>query len=564
MLNANPPFPPDATISSDVSTTPTSPSEPSLTQVSTTSNPNDQVPPSTSSNHPMTTRLRDGTRKEWLLLWYRPYDPCDTYSICGSFGSCNKKVSPICECLHGFEPSSPKDWNLSDWSGGCMKKTLLRCGDKRDGDKFLMMPDIQLPINSKTLTSRSVKECELACLKNCSCSAYSYKVKCLIWNGGLTNLKEFSGGDQNGSDIYIRIAASELPAANSDKKSFTIVIMIDSFGPFRYKELQILTKIFSEKLGEGSFVSVYKGALPNATLIAVKMLEGFRQGEKEFRAEISTIGRIQHVNLVCLRGFCSEGAKRLLVYEHMPNGSLNSHLFRKDSQLDWQMRFQIALGTAKGLSYLHEKCRDCIVHCDIKPANILLDVDFCPKVADFGLAKLFGREFSRVITTIRGTRGYLAPEWISGLAITSKADVYSYGMMLLEIVSGRRNIDRAEDGSFEFFPTCVARRLHNGEEILSLLDYKIEGEDDVEELYRACNVACWCIQDNELDRPSMGQISPSCLEGVLQLGTAPIPHDLRNLMENLEHTESFSGESFQIYSSISTTSHAKNTTSTSS
>ncbi|KAF6176549.1 hypothetical protein GIB67_014177 [Kingdonia uniflora] len=176
---------------------------------------------------------------------------------------------------------------------------------------------------------------------------------------------------------------------------------------------------------ERSFGSVYKGALPYATLIAVKMLEELRQGEKEIQVEISTIGKIQDVNM--------------------------------DSQLDWKMRFQIVLGTTKGLSFFHEKCRDCIVHCDIEPENILLDVDFCSKVADFGLAKILGREFSRVITMIRGTRGYLAPEWISSLAIIPKADVYSYGMMLLEIVSGRRNIDRAKDGNYEFFPTCAVR-----------------------------------------------------------------------------------------------------------
>ncbi|KAF6135296.1 hypothetical protein GIB67_038852 [Kingdonia uniflora] len=198
-----------------------------------------------------------------------------------------------------------------------------------------------------------------------------------------------------------------------------------SFGPFRCRELQILTKNFSEKLEAGSFGSVYKGALPYATLIAVKMLEELRQGEKEIQAEISTIGKIQDVNM--------------------------------DSQLDWKMRFQIVLGTTKGLSFFHEKCRDCIVHCDIEPENILLDVDFCSKVADFGLAKILGREFSRVITMIRGTRGYLAPEWISSLAITPKADVYSYGMMLLEIVSGRQNIDRSKDGNYEFFPTCAVR-----------------------------------------------------------------------------------------------------------
>lgn len=161
----------------------------------------------------------------------------------------------------------------------------------------------------------------------------------------------------------------------------------------------------------------------------------------------------------------------------MPNGSLDSHLFtEKDSDfLDWKTRYQIALGTARGLAYLHEKCRDCIIHCDIKPENILLDAEFCPKVSDFGLAKLVGREFSRVLTTMRGTRGYLAPEWISGVAITAKADVYSYGMMLYEFVSGRRNSQESEDGKVKFFPSWAAKQIVEGSNLISLLDPRLEG-----------------------------------------------------------------------------------------
>jgi len=150
-------------------------------------------------------------------------------------------------------------------------------------------------------------------------------------------------------------------------------------------------------------------------------------GEKQFRNEVRTIGMIQHVNLVRLRGFSSHGSERLLVYDHMPNGSLDRALFTASPALSWRARFQIALGAARGLLYLHEGCRDCIIHCDIKPENILLDVNLVPKVADFGMAKLLGRDFSRVLTTVRGTIGYLAPEWISGVPITAKADVYSYG-----------------------------------------------------------------------------------------------------------------------------------------
>ena len=162
--------------------------------------------------------------------------------------------------------------------------------------------------------------------------------------------------------------------------------------------------------------------------IAVKKIRSLEQGDKQFRAEISTIGAIQHVNLLRLRGFCVEVSKRFLVYDYMPKDSLESHLFQKVSKiLDWKTRYHIAIGIAKGLAYLHEKCRDCIIHFDIKPENILLDDEYNPKVANFGLAKIIGRDFNRVLTIMRGTRGYLAPEWILGEAVTPKVDVFSYG-----------------------------------------------------------------------------------------------------------------------------------------
>ncbi|XP_057835603.1 G-type lectin S-receptor-like serine/threonine-protein kinase At2g19130 [Cryptomeria japonica] len=192
---------------------------------------------------------------------------------------------------------------------------------------------------------------------------------------------------------------------------------------FSYMELKIATSIFRSKLGSGGFGTVFKGHLIDGTLVAVKKMEGSRQDEKQFQAEISSLGNIQHANLIRLRGFYAEGSRRFLIYDYMANGSLNSLLFTSNSKnkrkvLDWHTRFQIALGTARALVYLHEECRDRICHGDVKPGNILLDNNFSPKVADFGLAKLVGRDFSHVLTTTRGTRGYLAPEWISGLPIT--------------------------------------------------------------------------------------------------------------------------------------------------
>ncbi|KAM0912586.1 hypothetical protein ACQ4PT_012704 [Festuca glaucescens] len=304
------------------------------------------------------------------------------------------------------------------------------------------------------------------------------------------------------------------------------------------------------KIGAGAFGSVFKGQFSDNTVVAVKKLEGLRQGEKQFRAEVSTLGTIQHVNLIRMLGFCSDGGadRKLLVYEYMPNGSLDHHLFRKTFYvLSWQVRYQVGIGVAKGLAYLHERCRDCIIHCDVKPENILLDAAFAPKVADFGLAKLVGRDFSRVITTMRGTIGYLAPEWISGEAITAKADVFSYGMMLFEIVSGRRNVEQGErrfvasssacaTGAEEqattttatFFPLLVARRLAEEGDMMALLDPELEGDTSAEEISRLCKVACWCIQHDVNTRPTMAAVV-QVLEGLTDVEMPPVPQYLEVL-----------------------------------
>jgi serine/threonine protein kinase len=245
---------------------------------------------------------------------------------------------------------------------------------------------------------------------------------------------------------------------------------------------------------------------------------------------VQTIGMIQHANIVRLFGFCVEGTKRLLVYEYMSNGSLDSHIFSRSSNvLSWQARYRIALGAAKGLAYLHEGCRDCIIHCDIKPENVLLDGDFSPKISDFGMAKLIGREFSRALTTTRGTLGYLAPEWISGQAITQKADVYSFGMLLLEVISGKRNSKGFSNKKYPYFPLYATVKINAGE-VLCLLDERLGGNVNVVELIQACKVASWCIQDSEASRPSMRKVV-LMLQGVISVGIPPVPSSLLNLID---------------------------------
>ncbi|WVZ90981.1 hypothetical protein U9M48_037219 [Paspalum notatum var. saurae] len=519
-----------------------------------------------------------GELQDWVIIYRYPVLQCDAYATCGPFTVCDENVNedPVCNCMKGFSISSPRDWELGDRRDGCTRNIpLQRCGigDSSNTDltdKFYAVQQVRLPNDAmKMQTATSEDDCSQVCLANCSCTAYSYgKGGCSVWHGKLTNVKVQS--DENGEILYLRLAATEVPWAARKKNSNAIGIgarigaaigaSTAAFGlmilglmiwrrkgkwfsrtqlgdiqcsigitTFRYVDLEHATKNFSEKLGGGSFGSVFKGYLSDSFTLAVKRLDGAKQGEKQFRAEVSSVGIIQHINLVKLIGFCCEGDQRLLVYEYMPNHSLDAQLFKaSDAVLDWNLRFQIAIGVARGLAYLHTGCRDCIIHCDIKPENILLDASFVPKIADFGMAKILGREFSHAITTMRGTIGYLAPEWISGAPVTSKVDVYSYGMVLFELVSGRRNSSQEyfKDGDYSaFFPMQVARKLLSGD-IGSLVDANLHGKANLEEVERVCKVACWCIQDSEFDRPTMTEVV-QFLEGLSELDMPPVPRLLK-------------------------------------
>lgn len=516
--------------------------------------------------------------EQWNMCWMRPTEQCDVYSFCGAFSICNLMSVPLCDCLPGFEPRNSEDWTLGDHSGGCLRKTPLQCNNGGFKSKFAVIRITRFPLNSQSFITKinTIEGCESACLRNCSCTAFAYEIDhgtCLIWNGELINLRLPSTENEIGKDIHIRVAASDRDHVrkvlkNTDHRTktkttstiavgsiilfLTILVVVlllitwtkrsykafdsmyqDSLILFEYRDLRKASNNFSEKLGEGGFGSVFKGTLPNSVDIAVKQLKTLNQCQKQFLSEVNTTGMINHTNIVRLRGFCAEGSRRFLVYEYMLRGSLDSHLFQKGSNLlDWKSRYQIAIGTARALAYLHEECRNCIIHCDIKPENILLDLNYNPKVADFGLAKLLGHEFSKVLTTIRGTRGYLAPEWIAGGAITSKVDVYSYGKVLFEIISGSRNMDTINDQEevCDYFPAKVAKTIIEGKEVLKLLDCRLEGNADIEELNRACKAACWCIHDDEKDRPSMSLVV-QILEGVVSIGMPPMPRYFRLLRE---------------------------------
>lgn len=246
-----------------------------------------------------------------------------------------------------------------------------------------------------------------------------------------------------------------------------------------------------------------------------------REGEQEFYAEVYSIGRTNHKNLVQLIGFCSEGQHRLLVYEFMSNGSLASFLFGP-TRPHWDHGMQIALGIARGLFYLHEECSTQIIHCDIKPQNILLDHSFTARISDFGLAKILKTDQTRTTTGIRGTRGYVAPEWFRNMPVTIKVDVYSYGILLLELICCRRNFE-AEAGDENRMVltdwTCDCYRDRR-------LDLIVEEDDealaDMDRVIKYVTIAIWCIQENPSLRPTMKNVI-QMLEGTIDVSVPPEP-----------------------------------------
>nr|XP_051223212.1 rust resistance kinase Lr10-like isoform X3 [Lolium perenne] len=293
--------------------------------------------------------------------------------------------------------------------------------------------------------------------------------------------------------------------------------------PMRYtfSEVKKITRRFKVKVGQGGFGSVYKGELPNGVPVAVKVLE-YSTGEGEvFINEVATIGLIHHANIVRLVGFCSEGTRRALLYEFMPNESLEKYIFSRDSHvfqdlLVPQKMLDIALGIARGMEYLHQGCNQRILHFDIKPHNILLDYNFTPKISDFGLAKLCARDQSIVtLTAARGTMGYIAPELYSRNfgGVSYKSDVYSFGMLVLEMVSGRRNSDQDIDSQNKvYLPEWIYEKVTAGQDLVFSREL---AEEEKVKMRQLATVALWCIQWNPKNRPSMTNVV-NMLTGRLQ------------------------------------------------
>ncbi|OAY24391.1 G-type lectin S-receptor-like serine/threonine-protein kinase At4g27290 isoform X2 [Manihot esculenta] len=457
--------------------------------------------------------------RSWSLYDIVPRDRCDSYGLCGAYGNCIVSELPVCQCLKGFKPRSLETWNLKDWSQGCMRNKPLNC---ETGDGFLKFSGLKLPDTTHSWVNKTMnlRECRATCLKNCSCMAYSSSdirgggSGCAIWFGDLMDMRQLPA--DGGQELYIRMNASETEQTSNNTQNnqdnedielplFGLPIIVNSTNNFS----------INKKIGEGGFGPVYRGKLIDGQEIAVKRLSRTSgQGLNEFKNEVIFIAKLQHRNLVKLLGCCIQGEERMLVYEYMPNKSLDSFIFDKTRSrlLDWAKRFNIICGIARGLLYLHQDSRLRIIHRDLKASNILLDNEMNPKISDFGMAKTVGGEQTEGNTNrVVGTYGYMAPEYATDGIFSDKSDVFSFGILILEIISGKKSRGyHHPDHSHNLIGH--AWRLWNEGKCLELID-SVSGDSlYISEVMRCYHISLLCAQHHAEDRPSMAVV-------VLMLGS---------------------------------------------
>ncbi|XP_050372611.1 G-type lectin S-receptor-like serine/threonine-protein kinase At5g24080 [Argentina anserina] len=543
----------------------------------------------------------DPTISTWKIVWQSGYELCQVHGACGPNAICvsdGSSSSYYCVCPPGFQPVP----NGAIEDQGCERKIPLA---KKTKFLQLDYVNFTGGSNQTNWPATNFSQCQSRCLNRDNCLGFMFKYDgqgfCVLqldrllygyWSPGTeramflrvdgaeTDKSNFTGMTELLETTCPVEISLPLPPQESNATTRNIVIICTLFaaelisgvlffwafikkyikyrdmartlgleflpagGPkrFSYAELKAATKDFSNLIGRGGFGDVYRGELTDQRVVAVKCLKHVAGGDAEFWAEVTIIARMHHLNLVRLWGFCAEKGQRILVYEYVPNGSLDNYLFKpgrvlatdqesdngapvEDEKpiLDWGIRYRIALGVARSIAYLHEECLEWVLHCDIKPENILLGDDFCPKISDFGLAKLKKKEDMVTISRMQGTRGYMAPEWVKMDPITPKADVYSFGMVLLELVTGVRNNDvqgsmmESEDW---YFPRWAFEKVFKEMNVEDILDRHIkhcyDSRTNFDAVNRMVKTAMWCLQDRPEMRPSMGKVA-KMLEGTVDI-----------------------------------------------
>ncbi|CAL5029830.1 unnamed protein product [Urochloa decumbens] len=508
----------------------------------------------------------DPASRVWNVFGQAPGDVCDDYAMCGAFGLCNVNTAStlFCNCIVGFSPVDPTRWSLRESSDGCRRNVPLECGNGTTTDGFMLVRGMKLPDtqNATVDMNATLEQCRARCLSNCSCVAYAAAdirgggSGCVMWKDYIIDVRYVD----KGQDLYVRLAKSELAKkkrwdvekivlpvtasllavpvtaagiyylawicklrglrrnnGNQRKMMLGSLSASNKLGeqdpelPFlSFRDIVSATNNFSEDnmLGRGGFGKVYKGMMDGNKQVAVKRLsEGSRQGVEEFRNEVALIAQLQHRNLVRLLGFCIHGDEKLLIYEYLPNKSLDYFIFYAGNKrvLDWPTRFKIIKGISRGLLYLHQDSRLTIIHRDLKPSNILLDADMSPKISDFGMARIFGGNQQEANTNrVVGTYGYMSPEYSMDGAFSIKSDTYSFGVILLEIISGLR----ITSTHFTGFPSLLAYvwSLWKDSKAIDVVDPSLVDTCSTTEALRCIHIGLLCVQDNPNSRPLMSSV----------------------------------------------------------
>ncbi|KAJ0256096.1 Serine-threonine/tyrosine-protein kinase [Hirschfeldia incana] len=501
---------------------------------------------------------------------------CDVYKTCGPYGYCDLSTSPVCNCIQGFDPKNRQQWDLRNPTSGCIRRTRLSCsGDGFKRMKNMKFPETTIAIVDRSIglkecRKRCISDCNCTAFANVDIR--NGGTGCVIWSGRLHDMRNYF---DNGQDLYVRLAATDLAQnRNANGKITTLIVGVgvlllmimfclwkrkqkraktiatsivnrqksqnflvngmiqSSKGKLpkenKTEELELplieleavvkATENFSNcnKLGQGGFGIVYKGRLLDGQEIAVKRLSKTSvQGTDEFMNEVRLVARLQHINLVRILGCCIDADEKMLIYEYLENSSLDSYLFgkKRSSNLNWKDRFDITNGVARGLLYLHQDSRFRIIHRDMKVSNILLDKNMIPKISDFGMARIFEREETEANTSkVVGTYGYMSPEYAMNGVFSEKSDVFSFGVIVLEIVSGKRskgfyNLNHENNLlSFAWSHWTEGTALEIVDPIIIDSLSSLPSTFQTKEVLKCIQIGLLCVQERVEHRPTMSSV----------------------------------------------------------